>query len=294
MHNHSHNYTIDLNKAFTIGIVLNIVFVIVEFIAGIWSQSMGLLSDAGHNLSDVVSLILSMLAFRLTKSVSSKKFTYGYRKSTILVSLINAIILLVAVGIIIVKSIEKFFNPQHIQGETIAWVAGIGILINAFTALLFFKEKDKDLNIKSAYLHMLADALVSLGVVISGILIYFTQWYIIDAIVGIIIAVIIIISTWGLLIESIRLSLDGVPHAMDIDKISNEILSEKHVLSIHHLHIWALSTTQNALTVHVVIDDIHRMESVKASIKQKLANLGIQHATLEIEDCKSTCTQDCL
>ena len=205
---HSHEMT-SLNKAFIIGIVLNAGFVVVEFIAGFWYDSLGLISDAGHNLGDVASLVLAMLAFRLAKVHSNTRYTYGYKKSTILVSLLNAVILLIAVGFILGESIDKLFHPRPVDGDAVAWVAGAGVIINAVTAWLFMRDKEKDLNVKGAYLHMAADALVSIGVVVSGILIQYTGWYIIDPLIGIGIVGIIVYSTWGLLKGSLRLSLDG-------------------------------------------------------------------------------------
>lgn len=211
-HHHHHEVEVtSLNKAFIIGIALNAGFVIAEFTAGFWYNSLGLMSDAGHNLGDVASLVLAMLAFRLAKVHPSTKYTYGYKKSTVLVSLLNAVILLVAVGLILAESVEKLFHPRPVDGDAVAWVAGVGVVINAVTAWLFMKDKEKDLNVKGAYLHMAADTLVSVGVVVSGIIIMHTGWYIIDPLIGIAIAVIIVVSTWGLLRDSLRLSLDGVP-----------------------------------------------------------------------------------
>ncbi len=294
-HSHPHKKNqINLNTAFIIGISLNLLFVIIEFVTGIRNNSMGLLSDAGHNLSDVAGLLLAMLAFRLTTVSPSKKYTYGFKKSTILVSLANAVILLIAVGIIITESIEKLTNPQPIKGGVIAWIAGIGIIINLLTAALFLKGKEKDLNIKGAYLHMLADALVSLGVVFSGILIIFTGWYFIDPIIGLVVAVVIVISTSNLLKDSLRLSLDGVPRMIDFEKITQIIYSQEHVIEIHHLHIWALSTTENAMTAHVVLNDMNKLEEVKQNIKLILLKEGIDHATLEFENTESLCNHACV
>ena len=264
-HEHTHRIT-SLNKAFIIGIVLNLSLVIVEFGVGFYYNSLGLLSDAGHNLGDVASLILAMLAFRLEKIHSNSRYTYGYKKSTILVSLLNAVILLVAVGIIIAESIDKLFYPVAVDGSAIAWTAGVGVVINALTAWLFMKDKDKDLNVKGAYLHMAADALVSIGVVASGIIIMYTGWSIVDPIIGLGIAVVIVISTWGLLRDSLRLSLDGVPVGIDINEIRQIILDQPGVESCHHLHIWALSTTETALTAHIVIDNMERMEEIKIKV----------------------------
>ena len=270
-HHHEHNHQlISLNKAFIIGITLNIAFVIVEFGVGFYYNSLGLLSDAGHNLGDVASLVLAMLAFRLQKVHPNSRYTYGYKKSTILVSLLNAVILLVAVGIIIAESIDKLFHPVSVDGSAIAWTAGVGVVINALTAWLFMKDKDKDLNVKGAYLHMAADALVSVGVVASGIIITYTGWSIIDPIIGLGIAVVIIVSTWGLLHDSLRLSLDGVPVGIDAQKIQQIIMEQPGVENCHHLHIWALSTTETALTAHIVIDNITQLEEVKQHIKEAL------------------------
>lgn len=291
-HDHHHHEINSLNKAFIIGIILNLIFVVAEFIAGFWFNSLGLLSDAGHNLGDVASLVLAMLAFRLAKVHPTSSYTYGYKKSTVLVSLLNAVILLVAVGIIIAESIGKLFHPQPVAGDAIAWVAGIGVVINGVTAWLFMKDKDKDLNVKGAYLHMAADALVSIGVVASGLLIARTGWYIVDPIIGLIIAVIIVYSTWGLLRDSIRLSLDGVPSGTNPEKVARLISSVSGVKNVHHLHIWAISTTETALTAHVFINNASMMESIKQEIKEKLLSSGIGHATLEFETDDTCCKEN--
>ena len=293
-HSHEHVHQLSsLNKSFIIGITLNILFVLVEFGIGFYYDSLGLLSDAGHNLGDVASLVLAMLAFRLTKVHPNSRYTYGYKKSTVLVSLLNAVILLVAVGIIIAESIGKLLHPTPVEGAAIAWTAGVGVVINAVTAWLFMKDKDKDLNVKGAYLHMAADTLVSVGVVASGIIITYTGWSIIDPIIGLGIAVIIIVSTWGLLHDSLRLSLDGVPVGIDAQKIQQLIVEQPGVENCHHLHIWALSTTETALTAHVVIDNITQLEEVKHHIKEALEEAGIHHATLEFEDERATCSNEC-
>lgn len=293
-HEHVHELT-SLNKSFIIGITLNILFVLVEFGIGFYYDSLGLLSDAGHNLGDVASLVLAMLAFRLAKVHPNSRYTYGYKKSTVLVSLLNAVILLVAVGIIITESIEKLFHPVPVEGAAIAWTAGVGVVINAVTAWLFMKDKEKDLNVKGAYLHMAADTLVSVGVVISGIIIMYTGWTLVDPIIGLVIAVIIVISTWSLLHDSLRLSLDGVPVGIDSEKIGRVILEQPGVESYHHLHILALSTTETALTAHIVIGDLRRMEEVKREVKHELEHAGITHATLEFEYKGACCEgEDCI
>ena len=285
-HSHQHSHAINaesLNKAFIIGIVLNLAFVVIEFAAGFWFDSLALLSDAGHNLSDVVSLVLALLAFRLAKVKANERYTYGYKKSTILVSLLNAVILLVAVGAIVIESIHKLSNPAVVPGGAIAWVAGVGVLINAFTAFLFMKDKEKDLNVKGAYLHMAADALVSVGVLVAGIVISRTDWYIIDPIIGLIVAVVILISTWNLLHDSLRLTLDGVPTSIDSQKVVKAIRALPGVDDVHHIHIWAISTTENALTAHIVLKQPEGMQEVTHLIRHRLEDFGIGHATLEFE-----------
>src|SRR6478736_811276 len=251
-HDHAPQLT-SLNRAFIAGIILNLLFVVVEAVAGFYTDSLALLTDAGHNLSDVASLALALLAFKLAKLKPTETFTYGYQKTTILVALANAIILLIAIGGIGWEAAQRIFKPEPTPGFTIAIVAGIGLFINAFTAFLFFRDKEHDLNVKGAYLHMAADALVSLGVVLAGITIAFTGWYWLDTVISFVIIIVIFISTWRLLKDTLRLSLDGVPHNVDLQKVKAAILKIPGVKDVHHLHIWAISTTQNALTAHLVL-----------------------------------------
>ncbi|KAA6309077.1 Cadmium cobalt and zinc/H(+)-K(+) antiporter, partial [termite gut metagenome] len=252
-----------------------------------------LLSDAGHNLSDVVSLVLALLAFRLAKVKANERYTYGYKKSTVLVSLLNAVILLIAVGGILLESINKLQHPEEVSGTSIAWVAGIGVIINGFTAFLFLKDKEKDLNVKGAYLHMAADALVSVGVLVAGILINCTGQYMIDPIIGIVVSGVILVSTWNLLRSSVRLSLDGVPANIGRDEILKALMETEGVKSAHHLHIWAISTTETALTAHLVIEDINRMEELKHHIRHEMKHFGIGHVTLEFEYAGESCEGVC-
>jgi cobalt-zinc-cadmium efflux system protein len=285
-HNHGTREITNINKAFIVGICLNLLFVIIEVVAGFRTNSLALFTDAGHNLTDVGSLLLSLFAFSLVKIKPNKSYTYGYKKTTILASLINAVILLVAVGAILWETISRFGKPVEIHGDTVAMVAFAGIVVNSVSAFLFFKDKEKDLNIKGAYLHLLADALVSMGVVIGGVVIYYTKFYWIDPVLSIIIAMVILYSTWGLLKNSLRLSLDGVPENVDIQKVTEEVSNVKNVKDFHHLHIWAISTTQNALTGHLVVANHLTNEEVteiKGIIKHKLEHLNIQHTTLETE-----------
>lgn len=297
-HHHHHHHEAPrlgddrgLRRVYILSIVLNLGFVVVEAVAGIVYKSLGLVSDAGHNLSDVAALLLALVALRLMHSHSSKGYTYGYRKSSVLISLANAVLLLVAVGAIIIESIRKFSHPEPLDGAVISWTAGIGILINGFTALLLMKAQHHDLNAKGAYLHMLADTLVSVGVVISGIVINLTGWYVIDPLIGLAIAVVILAGTWGLLKESVRLSIDAVPEGIDTEEIAALIRSCDGVLEMHHLHIWALSTTETALTAHLVVEKLDGADAIVHAVKDALSEKGIRHSTLELETADSPCSE---
>ena len=289
-HNHSHHeYNIDpkaMNTAFIVGITLNFLFVVIEVIAGLYIHSLSLLSDAGHNLADIAALALSLLAFRLVNVKSNENYTYGYRKTSILVALFNAVVLLVSIGAIGYEAFHRFLNPEPIQGKIISIVAAIGILINTTTALLFFRDRKKDLNIKSAYLHLMIDALVSLALVIGGIIIMFTNYFWIDAALSIAVALTILFSTWNLLKDSLRLSLDGVPAEMNLQQVKDAAKKVDGVLDIHHIHLWGISTTENALTAHIIIDEnlsLADSEIIKHKLKHELKHLNIQHITLEVE-----------
>jgi cobalt-zinc-cadmium efflux system protein len=286
-HHHHHSPVIaNISRAFWIGIILNSVFVIIEFTAGFYYNSLALLSDAGHNLSDVASLGLSLLAFRLAKSKATERFTYGYHKSTILASLVNAVILLIAVGGIGWEAVQRFLHPVETQGGVIALVAGIGIVINSISALVFFRNKDKELNVKGAYLHLALDAVVSAGVVIAGIIISYTGLKWIDPLISLVIMGVLIYSTWSLLIESLRLTLDAVPANIDTEKIKGQMLKTQGVKDVHHIHIWAMSTTRNAMTAHLVLEDglpEVKIMAIKADLKHELEHLNIQHVTFETQ-----------
>lgn len=283
-----------MRRILIISISLNLLFVFIEAGVGIWKNSLSLLSDAGHNLSDVFSLALVLIGFYLARRAANSHYTYGYKKSTILISLLNALLLLVAVGIIIAESVHKLRTPTTIDGAAISWTAGIGILVNGITTLLLLRGQQNDLNIRGAFLHMAADTLVSAGVVISGIIIAFTGWYIIDPIISLVIALVILISTWELLHDSVRLALDGVPEDVDIDHLREHIVSIPHVEGVHHIHVWAMSTTENALTAHVVVDDMQHAHEAVQQIKQTLSHEGITHVTLETETQGDMCEEkDC-
>jgi cobalt-zinc-cadmium efflux system protein len=294
-HVHSHGHIMELssvNTAFIIGIILNLAFVLIEAIVGIAIHSMSLLSDAGHNLADVASLGLSLFAFRMMKAKSNTIYTYGYKKTTVLVALLNGGILLVSIGAILYESVHRLILPEPLPGKTISIVAAIGILINTITALLFFRNKESDLNIKGAFLHLMSDAVVSAALVVGGIIIIYTKWYWIDPLLGIVVAVVIVFSTWNLLRDSLRLSLDAVPLGIDLRAVKSAIEKISGVQDFHHIHIWALSTTENALTGHVVLKKgigIEDQEKIKGDIKHKLLHLNIQHVTLETETESLAC-----
>ena len=294
-HSHSHVPVItNLNKAFIIGIVLNLGYVIIQIAIGLKINSLSLLSDAGHNFLDVAGLTLAMVAFKLSSSKPTDKFTYGRRKASILISLLNAVILLISIGAIGFEAMFRFRYPEPIPGKIIAIVAIIGIFINGISAFMFFNDKDKDINVKSAFLHLASDALVSLGLVIGGIIIYHTHLYWIDPLLSIIICLIIIASTWTLLKDSLRLSLDGVPDNVNIQKVKETILKTNGVNESHHLHIWAISTTQNAMTAHLVVSEsLTNIEiaNLKDQLKHQLEHLNIHHTTLETEFENEKCKQ---
>lgn len=287
-HHHGHSHAPvrfdKINKAFYIGIALNLCFAVIEAICGYFYDSLALLTDAGHNLSDVMSLVLSMIAFKLMQKLPTPKFTYGYKKTTILASLINAVSLLVVVVIIAYEAVQRFNNPQELPGIMVAIVAFIGIIINGLTAFLFLKEKDTDINVKGAYLHMVADALVSLGVVVGGILMYFTHWYWVDSILSIIIAIVIFMGSWGLFKESWVLSIDGVPKGIDVKKVEEEILSIAEVESIKDMRIWAISTIENAFSAKIKLKQNHTLEElnvIRKKMEHELEHYNIQTSTIE-------------
>lgn len=294
-HHHGPAVLTSINRALIIGAALNAIYVVVEFALGFYYNSLALVADAGHNLSDVASLLLSLLAFRLARVRQTPSFTYGFRKSTVLASLTNAVILLITIGAILWESIGRFRHPEPVAGGAVAWVAGVGMLINAASAMLFFRDKEHDLNVKGAYLHLAIDALVSLGVVVSGILISYTGWTWIDPVIGILVAVVIMGSTWRLLTDSLRLSMDGVPTAIDLPTVLADLRAVSGVQDVHHVHVWAMSTTENALTAHLVLEpglSDSQIVALKHDARHRLEHQKISHATLETEtvandDCEA-------
>lgn len=290
-HHHEHVHELkQLNTVFVISIVLNSLFVLIEAGVGLLENSLGLLSDAGHNLGDVFSLLLALSAFKLSKVRAKGRFTYGYKKSTVLISLLNAIILLVAVGAIIIESVYKLRSPEPVNGTAVTWTAAVGIVVNGFTAWLLHKGQKDDLNVRGAFLHMAADTLVSVGVVVSGVIITCTGFVLIDPIVGLLIAVVILVSTCKLLFQSLRLSLDAAPDNIDLEKVKRDIASVHGVDSVHHVHVWAISTSENALTAHIILNEDSDARQVKHEIRHKLEHDRITHVTIETElsgcDCE--------
>ncbi len=299
-HEHHHHGPIEpgqLNRAFFIGIWLNLLFVIIEAGAGFFTGSLALLTDAGHNLSDVGSLGLSLLAFRLARLRPNSRFSYGYRKFTVLASLINALFLLTVVGGIGYEALQRLSEPPQVPGLTVAAVATAGIVINGLSAWLFHRDREKDLNVKGAYLHLAADAAVSAGVVIAGLAMYWFGWQWLDPAISFLILAVILWSTWGLLRESVSLALDAVPAAIEVEKIRKAALKINGITGIHHIHVWAMSTTENALTAHLVLKkglSGDQTQSVKKQFRHELEHLNIRHATLETESEQEECVcKDC-
>lgn len=289
-HHHSSNY----NKAFAIGILLNTAFVVVEVVYGVLSNSLALLADAGHNLSDVFSLLLAWGASLLAKKNATDKRTYGYRKMTIIASNTSAILLLITLGGIAWEAIVRFENPKPVDSLIIMIVAAIGVLINSLTAWLFAAGQKHDLNIKGAFLHMVADAAISFGVVISGFAILQTGLLIIDPIISLLVVAIIVFGTLSLLKESFNLVVDAVPEKIDIAEIKNYFLNLPSVIQMHDLHIWALSTTETALSVHLVVNDELISNDFLHEIQEHLHHhCYIEHATIQLETaCDNTMLHD--
>jgi len=283
-HNHHSHQTSNYNLAFAIGIILNAGFVAIEISYGVAASSLALIADAGHNLSDVLSLLLAWGANLLATKAATEKRTYGFRKVTIMASIASAIFLLVALGGITWEAIGRFLAPKPVEGITVISVAAIGVVINTITALLFMSGQKHDLNIRGAFLHMMADAAVSLGVVVAGLVILFKGWLLVDPIISLLIVLIILIGTWSLLSESMNLALDSVPKHIDIAAIKEYLSGLEKVSRLHDLHVWALSTTEVALSVHLEVADDSLGKDFLPTIQQDLHDcFGIEHSTIQIE-----------
>lgn len=282
-HSHSHEPT-SFGRAFAIGIALNIAFVVVEAVYGFYANSMALLSDAGHNLSDVLGLVVAWGGGMMAKAGSSPRFTYGLKKASILAALINALFLLVAVGAIGAEAVRRLFHPTATNGTTVMIVAGIGIVINGATALLFARGRDHDINIRGAYLHMAADAAVSAAVVVAGLVILWTgrQW--IDPVVSLMVAAVILWGTFGLLRESVGMSLMGVPSTIALNEVEAALGRLPGVDTVHDLHVWSLSTTETALTAHIVAPAVDSTDNLLESARRMLHDrFAIEHCTIQVE-----------
>tara|TARA_B100000678_G_scaffold177401_1_gene147970 strand:+ start:315 stop:1226 length:912 start_codon:yes stop_codon:yes gene_type:complete len=293
-HGHGHSHApADFGRAFAIGIALNTVFVAVEAAFGYISGSMALVADAGHNLSDVLGLLIAWGASAAAKRPPSPRFTYGLKSSTILAAMANAALLMIAIGAILFETIDRFLDPVEPQGWTMIWVAGVGIVINTVTALLFVRGRKDDLNIRGAFLHMAADALVSVGVVVAGAAILLTGAVWLDPVTSLVILAVIGWGTWGLARDSLKLGLNAVPEGVDESAVRSTLESEPGVVEVHDLHIWPMSTTETALTAHLVMPEGHPGDAFLTQIAQRLSHEHqIGHTTLQIErtrDCKGGC-----
>jgi cobalt-zinc-cadmium efflux system protein len=272
------------NRSFAIGVVLNVLFVGVEAGYGIYADSLALIADAGHNLSDVLSLLLAWGANVLAAKAATERRTYGFRKATVMASLVSAILLLIALGGITWEAVGRLLNPEPVKGCTVILIAVVGVVINTLTALLFLKGQKEDLNIRAAFLHMAADAAVSAGVVVAGILIMLKGWPWIDPVVSLIIVVVIFIGTWALLRESLNYAIDAVPKSVDVSGIRQYLISLDNVERIHDLHVWPLSTTEIALTVHIVVTDKAIDNQLLMDLRNHLNNhFRIGHTTIQVE-----------
>jgi cobalt-zinc-cadmium efflux system protein len=292
---HDHDDS-DYNRAFAIGVALNVGFIIIEIVFGLLAGSLALLADAGHNLSDVLGLLLAWGASYMVKRRPTERHTYGWRKSSIIAALMNAIILMVAIGAIAWEAIGRFNSPAPVGGQTIIIVAAIGVVINTITALLFVSGRKHDLNIRGAFLHMAADAGVSAGVVVAGLVILASGWMWVDPLVSLAIAVIILIGTWGLMSDAMNLALDAVPKGIDPEAVSDYLAGLPGVESVHDLHIWAMSTTETALTAHLVKPDSKDDDALIEKASKGLHDrFGIEHITLqwerwhELNHCGGSC-----
>ncbi|WAT19150.1 cation diffusion facilitator family transporter [Aurantiacibacter sp. MUD11] len=294
-HDHGHSHApADFGRAFAIGVVLNTGFVVVEAIFGFLSGSMALVADAGHNLSDVLGLLIAWAASVAAKRPPSARFTFGLKSSTILAALANAVLLLLAIGAILFETIHRFIDPVEPQGWTMIWVAGIGIVINTATALLFLRGRKHDINIRGAFLHMAADALVSVGVVIAGAAILLTGAVLIDPIVSLIIVLVIAWGTFGLLKDAVKMSLLAVPDSVNETEVRAFLAGLPGVEQVHHLHIWPMSTTETALTAHLVMPGGHPGDAFLHKAAHELEHHhAIGHVTLQVEISQRTSTGGC-
>jgi cobalt-zinc-cadmium efflux system protein len=291
---HHHHAPPDYNRAFAVGVTLNLAFVIVEAVFGVLSDSLALLTDAGHNLSDVFGLLLAWGAAALARKKPSARRTYGYSRATIIASVFSGLLLMGAVGAIGWEAVGRLLDPPQPAGRTIMLVAAAGVIINTVTALFFLSGKDHDLNIRGAFLHMAADAVVSLGVVVSGALILFYGFNWVDPLISLVIAAVIFISTWGLLRDSLNLAVDAVPRNVDPGAVREFLSNLPGVHGLHDLHIWPMSTTETALTAHLVMTEFPKTDQFLNDVSRELEKrFSIKHSTIQMErrDSDIVCSQ---
>jgi len=282
-HGHAHGPA-DFGQAFAIGVSANLAYVGVQVVYGLWANSVALLADGAHNLSDVLGLVLAWGASLLVKRLPTQRFTYGLRKSSVLAALVNAAFLLLVTGGIAWEAVQRLMLPAPVEGLTVVWVAALGIVINGGTAVLFMSGREHDLNIRGAFLHMAADAVVSLGVVLAGLGIIYTGWPWLDPVVSLVISGVIVAGTWGLLRDSVRMSLDAVPEEIDMEKVRAYLAGLAGVTEVHDLHVWAMSTTETALTTHLVMPEGHPGDPFIAQVCTDLRErFRIDHVTAQVE-----------
>jgi cobalt-zinc-cadmium efflux system protein len=283
---HSDQHQVDFGRAFAVGVLLNSGFIVAEVIFGLLSHSLSLLADAGHNLGDVMGLLMAWAASNLARRSPSERFTYGLRRTSVLAAFFNAILLLVSIGAIAWEAIRRITQPEPVLGLTMIWVAAAGVVVNGVTAWMFVGGRKSDLNIRGAFLHMAADAAVSAGVVLAGFVILKTGWFLLDPISSLVIVVIILFGTWGLLRDSVNLVLDAVPRGIDPGAVKEFLEQLPGVAEIHHLHVWGLSTTETACTAHVVKREPQLDDELLKRIAQELhERFGIEHSTIQFERC---------
>jgi len=282
VHHHTMLRLQSVGARFFAALLLDVAYVLLEVGAGLLTGSLSLLSDAGHNLADSLTLLLALMAFLLSRVPGNKRFTYGYKRSTILIALVNSLVLCGACVAVLLSGLHRMAHPMPIDAEAVSLTALVGMAVKALTAWLLLDRRGSDLNMRAAFLHSASDALLSLGIVVSSVIILLTGLTVVDAIASIAIAIVV-------LAYSIRLSLDGVPRDVSLDCLQESLLALPHVVSIHHIHVWALSTTVNAMTAHVIIDSPENAMSVKKDIRHILGTHGIVHSTIETEAVQSAC-----
>lgn len=279
-----HRHKIDYGRVFAFGIILNVGFIAVEVVFGLLADSLALVADAGHNLSDVIGLILAWGGTYLAGLRRTERRTYGWKKASILAALANSIILFIAIGGIGLEAVKRFINPQPVASVTVIIVAAVGVIINSVTAVLFIEGRKEDINIRSAFMHMAADAAISMGVVAAAVGIYFTGWYLLDPVISLVIAVVVLLGTLSLFRDSFNMTMDAVPACIDVETIRRYLSNLPGIVEVHDLHIWAMSSTEIALTAHLIKPDPENDDELIQQAREYLQNeFGIGHVTIQWE-----------